>query len=224
MYSERPSGLDGAVVWTRTGAGRRGHHRILPDGCLDLIWRDGELLVAGPDTIAHLATSAPGVEYAAVRFAPGTGPGVLGVPADELRDRRVPLSALWPATRARSLADAVADAPDRGRALERMLVPLFAPAEPWVGAVVARLRRGHAIGSVAAEVGLSERQLHRRCLASFGYGPKTLARVMRMRRAIGLARGGMAFAAVAVGAGYADQAHLARDVKSLAGVPLTALL
>ena len=52
---------------------------------------------------------------------------------------------------------------------------------------------------------------------------KTLARVLRLRRALALARAGTPFATVAVRAGYADQAHLARDVKALTGVPLGVL-
>ena len=56
------------------------------------------------------------------------------------------------------------------------------------------------------------------------YGPKTLARVLRLQRALGLARGGVPYAETAARAGFADQAHLARDVRELAGVPLTELL
>ncbi|WP_143615380.1 helix-turn-helix domain-containing protein, partial [Streptomyces sparsogenes] len=66
--------------------------------------------------------------------------------------------------------------------------------------------------------------LHRRSLAAFGYGPKTLARVLRLNRALDAARAGTAFAEVAALAGYADQAHLAREVKALTGVPLGRLL
>jgi methylphosphotriester-DNA--protein-cysteine methyltransferase len=35
---------------------------------------------------------------------------------------------------------------------------------------------------VAAQVGLSLRQLRRRCHAAVGYGPKTLQRILRFRR------------------------------------------
>jgi AraC-like DNA-binding protein len=66
--------------------------------------------------------------------------------------------------------------------------------------------------------------LHRISLAAFGYGPKTLARVLRLQRALRLARAGVPFAETAVRAGFADQAHLARDVKDLTGVPLRVLL
>jgi AraC-like DNA-binding protein len=85
------------------------------------------------------------------------------------------------------------------------------------------LRDGHTVRSAAGRSGLSERQLHRRCLPLFGYGPKTLARVLRFDRALALARAGRPFADVASSAGYADQAHLSREVRALAGVPLRAL-
>jgi AraC-like DNA-binding protein len=97
------------------------------------------------------------------------------------------------------------------------------PPDRAVAAVVDRLRAGATVAATAHAVGLTERSLHRRCLAAFGYGPKPLARILRMRRALALARGGTPFAAVAAAAGYADQAHLAREVRSLAGVPLGVL-
>ncbi|MGB3055197.1 MAG: helix-turn-helix domain-containing protein, partial [Acidimicrobiales bacterium] len=66
-------------------------------------------------------------------------------------------------------------------------------------------------------------QLHRRSLIAFGYGPKVLARILRLQRALALARDGSSFAAAAVDSGYTDQAHLAREVRALAGAPLTQL-
>lgn len=77
---------------------------------------------------------------------------------------------------------------------------------------------------MAGSLGYSERQLHRRSLDSFGYGLKTLARILRMTRALDHARAGGSLAFVAAAAGYADQPHFARDVKLLAGVPITELL
>jgi AraC-like DNA-binding protein len=76
----------------------------------------------------------------------------------------------------------------------------------------------------AEHIGLSERQLRRRSLAAFGYGPKTLQRILRFRRAVALARRGVPFVDVAVDAGYADQPHLAREVRELAGVSLGELI
>jgi AraC-like DNA-binding protein len=80
------------------------------------------------------------------------------------------------------------------------------------------------VAALADGLGLSERQLRRRCLELFGYGPKVLDRVLRLERALAAARRGAPFALVAADAGYADQPHLAREVRALAGVPLGELL
>src|SRR6478752_3631352 len=112
MVRERRSAVAGAVVWD--GPAERGERRVLPDGCMDLLWSDGELLVAGPDTHAHIAPAA--CTRTGIRFAPGTGPRVLGVPAHELRDRRVPLAALWSPAAVRALR--------AGRRVDRLAVEL----------------------------------------------------------------------------------------------------
>ncbi len=226
MYEERPARLDGAVVWRRRDV-VPGPYRVLPDGGTDLILAPDGLLVAGPDTRAHVGTGTAGDAYTGLRFAPGQGPAVLGAPAHELRNLRVPLADLWGERRARLAAEQVAAAADPGAALEALARARLARAEPpapYVPAVVAALAAGRPVAEVAAAVGLGERQLHRRSLAVFGYGPKTLARVLRMNRALALARAGTPPAAAAALAGYADQAHLAREMRALAGVPLTALL
>ncbi|EST36312.1 hypothetical protein N566_16500, partial [Streptomycetaceae bacterium MP113-05] len=96
--------------------------------------------------------------------------------------------------------------------------------DPLCAPLVTALRRGVGVAEAADAAGLSERQLRRRALDAFGYGPKTLARVLRMRRALQLAESGAPFAQVAVVTGYADQAHLAREVRALTGRPLSRLL
>lgn len=310
-YRQWRAGVPGVTLWTRRVGPAGSTGRILPDGCLDLIAVDGELLVAGPDTRAWLSTSPPGTGFAAVRFDPGVGPAVLGVPGYELRNARVPLAALWPARRVRALADRLAAAtelaersarrcavtdpaaladpaggladpagtfadparalagpsgglagpsgtlldptrgpagavgarpdpaggpaasvtarPDPAAVLASALAtalaePLAAADDPALRSLVAALRRGTTVGAVAAGSYLSERQLHRRCRDAFGYGPKTLARILRMNRALDAARTGRSLVEVAAAVGYADQAHLSRDVRALTGVPPSALL
>ncbi|MFE9093424.1 helix-turn-helix domain-containing protein [Streptomyces sp. NPDC007264] len=223
-YAERASRLDGAVVWTNTptAAGPP----VLPDGCVDLLWNEGRLLVAGPDTHAHHPGSPP-TRWAGVRFRPGTGPALLGVPAYELRDRRVDLADLWPAAEVRRLAGRVSAAADPATALEEIALARAGRApvpDPLLGALVAALEAGRPVAATADALGLGARQVHRRSLAAFGYGPKTLARVLRLQRALALARSGVPYAQTAARAGFADQAHLARDVRSLAGMPLGDLL
>ena len=224
MYLEHAAlSVPGAVVWTQQVASST-PARVLPDGCMDVIWKDGELSVAGPDTTALLVAGRIGESYAGLRFAPGTAAAVLGLPAWELRDRRVPLEQLWPGRQVRELAERISEARDRGAALESLVLPRLAAPDPVGTAVLAGLQRGLRVEQLAQEAALSERQLRRRCLDLFGYGPKTLARVLRLQHALGPARTGTPFAQVAADAGYADQAHLAREVRALTGVPLGRLL
>jgi AraC-like DNA-binding protein len=221
-YRERPSRLPGVVAWERqTRQADKG--LVLPDGCMDLIWTDGDLIVAGPDTRAHGPDERPAT-YAGLRFPPGVGPAVLGVPAAELRDQRIPLSEIWPAARARRLAGRVTAAAGRLTALEEVGAQVMQPADPVLALIVKSLDAGAGVAQTAELAEMGERRLHRRCLDAFGYGPKTLARILRMNRALALARSGTPFATVAAQAGYADQAHLAREVKGMAGVPLSSLI
>ncbi|MBB5786463.1 helix-turn-helix domain-containing protein [Jiangella mangrovi] len=226
MYRERPSRIPHAVVWSSTVRSAESH-RVLPDGCLDLLWSNGRLTVAGPDTVAHIASWRPGTPFVGLRLASGAGPRVLGLPAHELRDQRVRLDELWPAAQVRRLTERLAEASDPGGLLEAVAqgrLAAAAPADPVVERVAERLGQGSTVGEVADEVGLSPRQLHRRSLDAFGYGPKTLARILRLHRALELGRSGTAAAEAAYAAGYADQAHLSREVRSLTGVTLTTLV
>ena len=225
MYGERASRLGGAVVWTNSPSGP-GAGRVLPDGCMDLLWHEGRLLVAGPDTRAYV-TEGSGSRWVGVRFFPGTAPALLGVPAHELRDRRVELADLRPASEVRRLAARVRAARDPADGLEELALRWAAdtePPDPSLRHLVSALAAGRSVADTADALGLGARQLHRRALVAFGYGPKTLARVLRLQRALGLARQGVPFAETAALAGFADQAHLARDVRDLAGLPLSELL
>jgi AraC-like DNA-binding protein len=220
VYRERRSRLAGAVVWERVAGTTP--FRVVPDGCMDLIWAAGALLVAGPDTSSHWVAGLPGERFTGLRFAPGTGPAVVGVPAQDLRDQRVSVDALWSPGVVRHVVDRIGAAPRTGPALEAIAIDRLrrnGPPDPVVAEIAAGLHAGHSVAAVAQAVDLSERQLHRRCLAAFGYGPKTLARIQRMERALRLVRDGTPLSQVAVLAGYADQAHLAREIKLLTGAP-----
>ncbi|GLZ76882.1 AraC family transcriptional regulator [Actinorhabdospora filicis] len=216
MYRERP--VPGGVLWERAPVAAAGPQVILPDGSMDLIWTGGRLIVAGPDSRAQYATGAPGASYTGVRFDPGLAPLVLGVPAVELRDARVAAEDVFDAG---DLIARLEYGEDPAEVLGAVPTP---PADRLIAAVVSRARAGEGVAAIAGAVNLGERQLHRRALASFGYGVKTLGRIFRMTRALDLARGGVAYAEAAARAGYADQAHLARDVRGLAGTTMGALL
>ncbi|WP_433284252.1 DUF6597 domain-containing transcriptional factor [Pseudonocardia sp. CA-142604] len=191
---------------------------VLPDGCMDLVWTGDEFVVAGPDTHSHRVHREPGVLSAGLRFAPGRLPALLDVPAAVVRDQRVPLHELHPGLARRAIARLEAGAaPASVLAKVAEALPGM-PAEPALRAVATQLGAGAAVAATAERLGWTDRSLHRRCLAAFGYGPAVLRRVLRFRRAAALLYAGVPIAEAAARAGYADQPHLSREVRALAGV------
>ena len=69
----------------------------------------------------------------------------------------------------------------------------------------------------AGRLDTSERTLRRRSQDLFGYGPKTLHRILRLQRFVASVRrfGVPGLADGAYASGYADQAHLNREIQSL---------
>jgi AraC-like DNA-binding protein len=218
-------------VW-RLVADEERSERILPDGSLDLVYVDGRrLLVAGPDTAAASARREPGTLTVGVRFRPGAAPSVLGIAAEELRDRRVPLEEVWDGA-GTELEERVAGAQgaaDRLAILVDAIARRLPDAPPPDGLVTAAAHLLHRdprarVGDLAEEVSLSERQLRRRFHIHVGYGPKTLARVMRLQRLLALAPRHDGLAELALACGYADQAHMTAECTRLAGLSPAALL
>jgi methylphosphotriester-DNA--protein-cysteine methyltransferase len=109
---------------------------------------------------------------------------------------RVPIADLVP--RFRSLRDLARDAP----------LP-----DPLAG--LAHSARDIAI--VLRESGYSERQVRRRVLAATGHGPKQLMRIARMQDVLRGGRGASSWARTAADHGYYDEAHMANDIRALAG-------
>lgn len=199
---------------------------VLPDGRVDIVWTAGTgALVAGPQRRSIPRPLGAPFTTVGVRFRPGAGPPLLRVAAHELVDRHVALAEID--TRVATALDRSllgAEAPEEARAVLvealRALVER-APVDPLVTAAGRLLERpGASVAGVADAVALSERQLLRRFRDSVGYGPKTLQRVLRFRRLVDDLPGGdggdLAWSAAA--AGYADQAHMTREVRELAGL------
>jgi hypothetical protein len=107
-YQERATPVVGAVLWQRKLDSAPVGTPIMPDGCLDLLWDGNRVFVAGPDTAVRWHRSPAGTTYVALRFSGGLGLTLLGVPADELRDRTANLEELWPGRQVRVLTEQVA--------------------------------------------------------------------------------------------------------------------
>ena len=217
VYREElpPPSLRNAVacVWSRRGDGTT--VAVLPDGCTDIIWRPGSGgWVAGPDTGPAPARTEEQELILGVRWRPGAGGAAYGFPLSELRDLRLPLEEVGLDPAGELHGDlSPREALTKLTTLAARLV-LLRPPDRAVQAAALRLSNPRArVDRLASEIGLSERQLRRRFDATVGYGPKTLQRVLRLRRFRGLWHLGLAEAAAE--AGYSDQAHLTRDCRSL---------
>jgi len=203
--------------------------QVVPDGCIDIIWTGDSLRVAGPDTEPILEFIPPGTVIVGMRFRPGAAPPWLGVPASEIVNGRLPLEHFWGADAWR-LADRLSGAPNPTDAAAIMLSALATrrPRATLIDhaapAILAAIRHGDdapmRILALADSLDLSERTLRRRCESAFGYGPKTLARILRFQQFLGLLRGSPEprLAELAATSGYADQAHLTREVRRLGGL------
>jgi AraC-like DNA-binding protein len=199
---------------------------ILPDGSTDLVVDAGGVWVVGVMSRARVLTLARPVAMTGVRLAPWAAFAVLGVAAHELRDRRLPVRELGP--RGRVLADALDGARDRDALAARLraVTPPAAPTAPdrrLPRAIAGLAAPGARVAAVARALDLSERQLERLLLHHVGLGPKRIARIARLRTALAVARRGE-LADAAAAAGYADQAHMAREIRALTGATASALV
>jgi AraC-like DNA-binding protein len=231
-YREHPSPreLEPWLVctWERVGDGPP--VRVLPDGCIDVIYHRGVgSAIVGPNTTAFVVPVASQSYMLGARMRPGAAPVLLGVAAESLRDERVGLELALGIESARLEEEIDRDRHrDPVRALERWLARHAADAQlpdPLVGAAVGRLSGcADDVNGLARELGVSGRGLRRRMTAAVGYGPKRLGRVLRLRRALAAAQAGDELGRVAFDAGYADQAHFSGDCRELAGVPPSLLI
>jgi AraC-like DNA-binding protein len=209
--------------------------QVIPDGCVDIVWTGESLSVAGPDTQPVFESFPPGTVIVGVRFLPGAAPPWLGVPASEFVNGRVSLEEFW-RTDARRLADRLHGTQDPRHVAELMLSALSSRSprptlvDPAARAVADTLARDDGrrvrIPALTAALGLSERTLRRRCESAFGYGPKTLERILRFQQFLGLLRRSTAprLAELAAASGFADQAHLTREVRRLGGLTPAAFM
>lgn len=139
------------------------------------------------------------------------GSDVLGAASRELHDRlaEVAPAARLPAVR-RWLRERVmaSEGPHRGGVRPEVV-------RVWDLLAASRGRR--RVDDLAHEVLLSPRHLRELVRSELGTGPKGLARAFRLDHAVELLAVGVGPADVAARAGYADQAHLARDFSAAVG-------
>jgi len=216
--------------------------RVLPDGCIDIVLiNDDAPMVIGPWSEPFIARLAPGAMIVGARFYPGRPPGLLGLPASELLNQSVRLRDVWGSTVEAQFARIAQEVglPARRSAmvaalLERLARP--APLDHVDHAVIAAVQwlAKHPNGQIeqlSRLMGISSRHLHRRFSDAVGYGPKMFQSVARFQSLVHLASprnnkrdNTRALVQLSADAGYADQAHMSREVRRFSGVPPARLL
>lgn len=215
-------------------------HRVLPDGCMDILFLGGRARIVGAMQSAITVPAIP-TPTLGIRLRPGEAERLFPGLAGDLTDEEALLEHLWGddgrrledtmlasierATTKRADARAILNdaLPIVERALARRMASHSVPVDVRTRAAASLLASGTSVADVAAHVCLSERQLARRFAARVGLGPKTFARVRRLQRAAISLKSGETPSSAAAIAGYADQPHFTREAAALAGITPAAL-
>ena len=224
-----------ACYWILEGHGCGTPEPIVPDGCVELIFHYGTpftrhhstgaserqppAVVAGQITSPAMLSTPKNAGVAAVRLRSSAAAAVLRVPAESLTDQICGLEGVLRVGRlVERLADAHGDL-ERIALLESWLngLHLTEPRTDLAAAVELIVATGGNtdLDAVARHSELSRRQLERLFPEHVGLAPKTFARIIRLRRAVKLARRGQPLASVAAACGYYDQPHMTRDFRVL---------
>ncbi|WP_422735540.1 helix-turn-helix domain-containing protein [Micromonospora sp. WMMD729] len=227
------------TVWVQTTGTVPYVQRHLPTGGAELHWPiGGPPRLLGPLTGPRVEVIPAATTLLGVRFHPGVPLLTTGGVGD-LLDQRVSLDEFghrW----VDRLGEAIAGAATPRAALRVLQDFLLhrvrtAAPDPLVRAAVRLLMpwTSRDVGAVADHLGLSASQFRRRCRWAVGTGPKSLQRTLRFQGFLALAqagatatgrRGADGMAGLAVDVGYADQAHLSREVRRLTGLTPGGLL
>ena len=168
------------------------------------------------------------IDLLGVRFRPGGAGPFLGVQASELADSFAQVQDIGTSANELGwLAEALAQTADPEVRMQNvrdfLLARLARAVEPDQRvrgglALLAQNNGNLGIDELSDRMGLGRRTLERAFLDHAGTSPKTMARILRLRRAIELARSTtLAASVIALEAGYFDQAHYSREFKRMTG-------
>lgn len=218
-YQEQapPEHLRGLVksFWSLEGSGEAGQwvqQNATPDGCVELIrriegrsrWGDEqpELFVTGlvDHPIAFEVTAQ--CRFAAVRIWPWAWPLFAARPLSEFRNSWLayphPLLALLP---------------DFEVFAERM------PQDADIAALGQAILAANSVAEIVTATKMHPRALQRWFATNVGLSPRRYLQILRFQDAFEGVSAVESLAGHAAAAGYADQAHMSRTFRSLAGVP-----
>jgi AraC-like DNA-binding protein len=225
-----PASLLCAVNWFFEGEatvlrrGDRTAHEATPRLCL-----------IGPHRVPVVSHNPGAVDALMVAFTPMAVEALTGVSMADLVDRVLPFDEVFDADW-RAMAQAVFDVPADDAARIRVVEDFLEPR--WLGLrerSVTRATRYRfwaetlALRAAQSGVGSSWRQVERRVKRWTGQPPRDLRRMLRAEesfyRCVAAHQAGRVdWAEAALDSGYADQAHLCREVRRITGLSPAALL
>ena len=214
-----PAELVGLVkcFWTLDAGGAAGEwlqQQATPDGCVELIRRlagrsrwDGEqperfaVGLIGAPTAFEISGDA---RFAAIRLWPWAWRLLGTTRLESLWGRWVPFS--------HPVLDSVPDFEAAAR--------LF-PASAELNELGRALVEAETVAAMGAAASMGPRRLQRWFARHVGVPPRLYLRLLRFQKAFEQVPGAASLADHAAASGFADQAHMAREFREMAGVPAT---
>lgn len=210
--SAPPPHLAGLIKarWSLAAGARPGEwieQQATPDGCVEIIRRtagrsrwDGDqpdsFVVGLVDRVQPFEVSGDSA-FEALRLWPWAWPLVGDIPLASLHGRWAPWNGDFAAIEAH-LATAT-----------------------HLNAIGAALTAAPGVAAMSNATGMPARTLQRWFARHVGLPPRTWLRLIRFQNAFGTLPGEPSLAGHAAARGFADQAHMAREFRELAGVPAT---
>ena len=197
---------------------------IVPDGCIDIVSKNGEIFLVGLMEVASIKTIEPNDHYIGIRFKAGAISALLEQDISIFNDKMIPLETIMPQLYEQlykvffNLAD-MFEKLDRvfethliGKSLDKRVTLSIKAIELSNG--------GISVKELSQKAKLSQKQLSRLFVGKVGLTPKKFARVIRFFHTHRhLTHEGMSNLCIKVlEKGYYDQAHFNHEYKMLTGV------
>ena len=240
-----------STLWyVRTPASPAAPHRVLPNGCAQIILnlaadhlidadtpaptRMAAAVLSGARSTYTTINTANFAELAGIVFQPAGFAAFAPGPVDVFSNRHVALENIF-GPLAETLRDRLRGQPTPAAALDVLeagLAALRHPDRPHDRIVhhalraFARTPSAASVARVAKDVGWSPRHFSQRFRQQVGLTPKLWCRVQRFQRIVRHLHAGadLPWAELALACGYCDQSHFAHDFRAFSGLDATAYL
>ncbi|MEX2125277.1 MAG: helix-turn-helix domain-containing protein [Woeseia sp.] len=185
----------------------------------------GHAVVGGPRSGYYTKDVSLPARSVGVQLRPGAAEALFGMPASEFTERHVRLEDLWGRS-ASLIRDRLIEASDpqrQLRVLEAILskrLPQPRALHPAVAGALQQFASTRSVREAVRRSGYSHRGFVALFRRSVGLAPKRYARVLRFQNVLAecAANRDVAWADLAMKAGYSDQAHFNREFREFAGV------